>query len=110
MAERDEKIRIRSLIDQANFEQAFKDREDRSKQMRSKPVIENVCISKPPFWWQDQNQKINDIEPSNTRAEEDLTKLGNTTYQSSYLRWHAEPNLTVYVEDDPCKRKREMRM
>lgn len=108
---RQEKIKARSLHDQDQFEQAFEGLEDLHKQMQKPPLVVDTCEIEPPFWWRDLSgfEMTQDVLPTKA-ADENLTKIDETTYQTSYIHWQEPPNLTGYVQDDPCKRKREMRL
>lgn len=108
-AVRREKIKAKSLHDQTVFEQDFQELENLHKQMQKTSLVVDACEIEPPFWWRDFSQSEKTDNEISLKLE-DETKLGETTYQKSYAHWQEPPNLTGYVQDDPCKRKREMRL
>ncbi|XP_074028275.1 uncharacterized protein [Leptinotarsa decemlineata] len=108
-AARLEKLRVKCEREDADFENSFQ-RLVTNQKAKEKPAIQvKTCKEEPPFWWKKSNIEGEcDVveQPKTETFSDDL--VGTTSYRSSYVRWQEEPNLTAFVQDDPCRRKRDM--
>ncbi|CAH1990051.1 unnamed protein product [Acanthoscelides obtectus] len=101
-----EKLHKKCVRENEDFENHFKFLVERQKR-KEKPRIRVLsCKHKPPKWWKYSEMKKS--EATKELAEYKTPEVDETTYAVKYERWQEEPNLTAFVEDDPCHRKADM--
>nr|CAH7754754.1 unnamed protein product [Callosobruchus chinensis] len=101
-----EKLHKKCEREHEDFENYFQYLVERQKR-KEKPRIRVLpCKRKSPKWWKysEKKTKADTQEP----IEYKTPAADESTYAVSYERWQEEPNLTAFVEDDPCRRKMDM--
>ncbi|XP_072400032.1 uncharacterized protein [Diabrotica undecimpunctata] len=98
-AERLEKRRVKNETDAAEFEGSFQRLVKKQVEKESPPIPLVPCKIEPPFWW-----------PKTPQPDEEIIEPVKITpvYTRSHARWIEEPNLTAFVQDNLCQRKKDM--
>nr|CAI5845519.1 unnamed protein product [Callosobruchus analis] len=100
-----EKLHKKCVREHDDFENYFQYLVERQKR-KEKPRIRVLpCKRKSPKWWKYLEKEK---ESTQETIEYKTPEVDETTYAVSYERWQEEPNLTAFVEDDPCRRKMDM--